>query len=164
MKLDAMKRQGQRTDLTCAPVGHKLESPKSRDIVAAESGDSKSQIQRYIRLTNLIPELLNMVDENKIALRPAVELSYLSETEQNALKDAIESDDCTPSHAQAIKLRKFAEDGKLNADVILSIMDPKEIRAELGIMRDVAGTITADMNRQFADHEKYTKNRDNGAR
>ncbi len=90
MKLDAMKRQGERTDLTCAPTGHKLENPKSRDIVAAESGDSKSQIQRYIRLTNLVPELLDMVDNTvlkekgtlQMALRPAVELSYLPENEQ----------------------------------------------------------------------------------
>ena len=92
MKLDAMKRQGQRTDLTCAPVGHKLENPKSRDIVAAESGDSKNQIQRYIRLTNLLPELLDMVDNSvlkekdklQMALRPAVELSYLTGDEQRS--------------------------------------------------------------------------------
>ena len=126
MKLEALKRQGQRTDLTCGPVGHKLDGKKSREIVAGDANESARQVSRYIRLTNLIPELLNMVDENKIALRPAVELSYLSETEQNALKDAIESEDCTPSHAQAIKLRKFAEDGKLNPDVILSIMQEEK--------------------------------------
>ena len=134
MKLDAMKRQGERTDLTCAPTGHKLENPKSRDIVAAESGDSKSQIQRYIRLTNLVPELLDMVDNTvlkekgtlQMALRPAVELSYLPENEQNALLEVMESEDCTPSHAQAIKMRDFSEKGKLNADVILSIMQEEK--------------------------------------
>ncbi len=134
MKLDAMKRQGERTDLTCAPTGHKLENPKSRDIVAAESGDSKSQIQRYIRLTNLVPELLDMVDNTvlkekgtlQMALRPAVELSYLPENEQNALLEVMESEDCTPSHAQAIKIRDFSEKGKLNPDVILSIMQEEK--------------------------------------
>ena len=134
MKLDAMKRQGERTDLTCAPVGHKLENPKSRDIVAAESGDSKSQIQRYIRLTNLVPELLDMVDNTvlkekgtlQMALRPAVELSYLPENEQNALLEVMEGEDCTPSHAQAIKIRDFSEKGKLNPDVILSIMQEEK--------------------------------------
>jgi ParB family chromosome partitioning protein len=134
MKLDAMKRQGERTDLTCAPTGHKLENPKSRDIVAAESGDSKSQIQRYIRLTNLVPELLDMVDNTvlkekgtlQMALRPAVELSYLSKDEQNALLEVMESEDCTPSHAQAIKIRDFSEKGKLNPNVILSIMQEEK--------------------------------------
>ena len=134
MKLDAMKRQGERTDLTCAPTGHKLENPKSRDIVAAESGDSKSQIQRYIRLTNLVPELLDMVDNTvlkekgtlQMALRPAVELSYLPENEQNALLEVMESEDCTPSHAQAIKIRDFSEKGKLNPNVILSIMQEEK--------------------------------------
>lgn len=134
MKLDAMKRQGERTDLTCAPTGHKLENLKSRDIVAAESGDSKSQIQRYIRLTNLTPELLDMVDNSvlkekgqlQMALRPAVELSYLSENEQNALLEAMESEDCTPSHAQAIKIRDFSEKGKLNPAVIQSILQEEK--------------------------------------
>lgn len=122
MKLDAMKRQGQRTDLTCAPVGHKWDNAKSRDIIAAESGDSKSQIQRYIRLTELIPEILQIVDDGKIALRPAVELSYLTEKEQHALHDAMSLEDCTPSHAQAIKMRQFSKEGRLDPNVILSIM------------------------------------------
>ena len=126
MKLDAMKRQGQRVDLTCATPLHKLNGKKSRDILAEQSGESHEQIRKYIRLTNLIPPLLDMVDENKIALRPAVELSYLSETEQHDLQEAIASEDCTPSHAQAIKMRKFAEGGKLSADVILSIMQEEK--------------------------------------
>ena len=134
MKLDALKRQGQRTDLTCAPVAHKLKGVKSRDIVAEQAGESKDQIRRYIRLTNLTPELLDMVDNSvlkekgtlQMALRPAVELSYLPENEQNALLEVMESEDCTPSHAQAIKIRDFSEKGKLNPDVILSIMQEEK--------------------------------------
>ncbi len=134
MKLDALKRQGQRTDLTCAPVAHKLKGVKSRDIVAEQAGESKDQIRRYIRLTNLTPELLDMVDNSvlkekgqlQMALRPAVELSYLSKDEQNALLEVMEGEDCTPSHAQAIKMRDFSEKGKLNADVILSIMQEEK--------------------------------------
>ena len=122
MKLDAMKRQGQRTDLTCEPVAHKLKGIKSRDMLAEQVGESKDTIRRYIRLTELIPPILDMVDEGKIAMRPAVELSYLPKEQQQALFDTMELEDCTPSHAQAIKMRKFAEDGKLNEDVILSIM------------------------------------------
>ena len=127
MKLDAMKRQqGERTDLTCDPVGHKLSGARSVEVLATNTNDSKTQIQRYIRLTSLAPELLSLVDENKIAMRPAVELSYLSPDEQAALRETMESEDCTPSHAQAIKMRKFAAEGKLNPDVILSIMQEEK--------------------------------------
>lgn len=130
MKLDAMKRQGQRTDLTCATVGHKLKGVKSRDILAENSGDSRETIRRYIRLTELIPQILEMVDNTvlkesevlQIAMRPAVELSYLPKKQQETLYETMQSEDCTPSHAQAIKMRRFAEAGKLNQDVILSIM------------------------------------------
>ena len=122
MKLDAMKRQGQRTDLTCEPLAHKLRGVKSRDVLAEQVGESKDQIRRYIRLTELITPILDMVDEGKIAMRPAVELSYLPKEQQQVLFDTMEQENCTPSHAQAIKMRKFAEAGKLNADVILSIM------------------------------------------
>lgn len=121
MKLDAMKRQGQRTDLTSTPVGQKF-SKYSVEILGDAVGESRSQIQRYIRLTELIPSVLDMVDEGKIAMRPAVELSYLPKQQQQELFDTMELEDCTPSHAQAIKLRKFAEAGKLDGDVILSIM------------------------------------------
>ena len=123
MKLDAMKRQGQRTDLTSSPVGTKLRADEQ---IALESGDSRNQVHRFIRLTHLIPELLDMVDENKIALRPAVELSYLAEKEQRLLYEEIGYSDCTPSHAQAIKMRKFAEQGQLNAEVISSIMQEEK--------------------------------------
>lgn len=119
MRLDAMKRQqGERTDLTSAPV----EQKSSREILAENSPDSHAQIQRYIRLTNLEPELLQMVDEGKIAMRPAVELSYLNDIEQQDLVPAMELADATPSHAQAIKMRKFSQEGKLTPEVIESIM------------------------------------------
>lgn len=126
MKLDAMKRQGHRTDLTCATPLHKLDGKKSREILAEQTGESHEQIRKYIRLTELIPELLDMVDENKIALRPAVELSYLAEKEQRLLYEEIGYSDCTPSHAQAIKMRKFAEQGQLTAEVISSIMQEEK--------------------------------------
>ena len=126
MKLDAMRRQqGTRTDLTSVPVGQKL-GQTSREALADKSPDSNTQIQRYIRLTNLTPELLALVDENKIAMRPAVELSYLSPDEQTALHETMDSEDCTPSHAQALKMRKFSQEGKLSADVILSIMQEEK--------------------------------------
>ena len=125
MKLEAMKRQGQRTDLTSTPMEPKL-STRSNEQLAAESPDSRAQIQRFIRLTHLIPELLDMVDENKIALRPAVELSYLAEKEQRLLYEEIGYSDCTPSHAQAIKMRKFAEQDQLTAEVISSIMQEEK--------------------------------------
>ena len=120
MKMDAMKRQGQRTDLTCAPMEHKLE--RTRDIIAEESGESREQVRRYIRLTELIPELLTMVDEEKIAFRPAVELSYLTRDEQTDLLETIESEDCTPSLAQAIRMKNLSKVGKLDMDTIFAIM------------------------------------------
>lgn len=120
MRLEAVKRQGQRTDLTLSPVGTKLE--RSSDELTAETGDSRNQIHRYIRLTHLIPPLLDLVDAGKIAFRPAVELSYLTEEEQNGLLDSISSEQSTPSLAQALKMKEFSQDGRLNADVILSIM------------------------------------------
>lgn len=126
MKLDAMKRQGQRTDLTCATAGHKLKGVKSRDILAENSGDSRETIRRYIRLTELIPPILEMVDNAvikdkdvlQIAMRPAVELSYLKKEQQAILNEIMRSEDCTPSHAQAIKMRQFSEQGRLSEDVI----------------------------------------------
>lgn len=134
MKLDAMKRQGYRSDLTSDPLGWKSDGKESAGIVGKEGGDSQTQVRRYIRLTNLIPELLQLVDNSvlnekdtlKMALRPAVELSYLTKDEQAALHKTIDSEDCTPSHAQAIKMRKFSADGKLNPDVMLSIMQEEK--------------------------------------
>ena len=124
MKLDAMKRkQGERTDLTSAPMVQKL---TSRELLAEKSGDSHEQVRRYIRLTELTPDLLKMVDEGKIAFRPAVELSYLSKEEQTSLLMTMESEVCTPSLAQAIKIKKFSQEGRLNDDVILSILSEEK--------------------------------------
>lgn len=119
MRLEAMNRQGQRTDLTSRPVVEKL---GSADSLGTAQGDSGRQVQRYIRLTHLIPPLLDLVDAGKIAFRPAVELSYLTEEEQNGLLDSINSEQSTPSLAQALKMKEFSQNGRLNADVILSIM------------------------------------------
>ncbi len=136
MKLDAMKRQGQRTDLSSPPLVEKLsgKAALSTAQIGKSAGDSHEQVRRFVRLTNLIPEILEMVDNSvlkekgtlQMALRPAVELSYLPENEQNALLEVMESEDCTPSHAQAIKIRDFSEKGKLNPDVILSIMQEEK--------------------------------------
>lgn len=124
MKLDAMKRkQGERTDLTSAPMVQKL---TSRELLAEKSGDSHEQVRRYIRLTELTPDLLQIVDDGKIAFRPAVELSYLTKEEQASLHEAMESEDCTPSLAQAIKIKKFSQEGRLNDDVILSILSEEK--------------------------------------
>lgn len=128
MKLDAMRRQGQRTDLTSTPVVEKLKGKDalSSAIVGKASGDSYEQVRRFIRLTNLIPEILDMVDDGRIAFRPAVELSYLAEQEQCALYDTMGREDCTPSLAQAIKMKAFSRDGKLTDAVILSIMEEEK--------------------------------------
>ena len=123
MKLEAMKRQGQRTDLTSPRVGGKLsERRESADVVGEKSGDSREQVRRFIRLTELHPELLQLVDSGRIKFSPAVYLSYLQKEEQAALLDAIQSEDATPSVAQAIKMKQFSEDGKLTPEVIQSIM------------------------------------------
>ena len=133
MKLDALKQQGKRLDLTSDPPGPKL-GYRSNEELAASSPDSTTQIKRYIRLTALIPEILEMVDNSvlkekdklQIALRPAVELSYLTQQEQRDLNETMQTEDRTPSHAQAIKMRKFSEDGRLNMDVIFSIMQEEK--------------------------------------
>ena len=126
MRLDAMKRQGQRTDLTCDPLGHKLEGTKSVMLLADKSDDSKTQIQRYVRLTNLVPELLEFVDQGRIKMRPAVELSYLDEDCQRDVVDEIDMNDATPSHDQTIRMRKFFEEGKLTTEVIQAIMSEEK--------------------------------------
>lgn len=126
MRLEAMKRQGRRTDLTCAPLEHKLSGRRSRDILADEIGESKEQIRRYIRLTFLIPDLLEFVDEGKMKLRPAVEVSYLSHDEQEHLLDAMGAQAATPSHAQAIKLKRYSKEGSLTPALIRSIMEEEK--------------------------------------
>lgn len=136
MKLEAMNRQGQRTDLTCAQLGHKLSGVKSRDILAEQIGESKNQISRYIRLTELNPSILEMVDEKRIAFNSAVELSYLAEKEQQNLYDTMQSEGCVPSLSQAQRMKKLSQDGKLSADVIYSILTEVEsIKKEKLIIR-----------------------------
>ena len=127
MRLEAMKRQaGRPSKENLRPLGTNLVGIRSDELVAKESTDSARQIQRYIRLTYLIPELLELVDNGKMALRPAVELSYLPENEQQTLLETIQCEECTPSYAQAMKLRKFSQEGKLNEDVALSIMQEEK--------------------------------------
>ena len=123
MRLEAMKRQGQRTDLTSSPVETKL---RSTEQIAQTVSDSRAQIDRFIRLTELIPELLQMVDDGKIAMRPAVELSYLTKKEQQWLAEAIDYADCTPSHTQAIRMRAFSKDGNLGPHVIENILNEEK--------------------------------------
>ena len=123
MKIEALKRQGNRSDLTSTPLVSKF---RTNEILAQEAGESRETIRRYIRLTELIPEILEMVDDKKISMRPAVELSYLPKEEQEILYDTMESEACTPSHAQAIKIRKFSAEGRLNEDVLLSIMSEEK--------------------------------------
>lgn len=125
MKLEAMKRQAGRPK-NSAPLEPNLKGTRSNEELAASSPDSRSQIQRYIRLTELIPPVLDMVDSGKIAFRPAVELSYLSKEQQQSLYDTMECEDCTPSLAQAIKMKEFSRDGKLTEEVILSIMQEEK--------------------------------------
>ena len=123
MKLEAMKRQGQRSDLTSTPL---VSKSRSNEELGQKNGDSREQVRRFIRLTELIPSVLDMVDSGKIAFRPAVELSYLSKEQQQSLYDTMECEDCTPSLAQAIKMKEFSRDGKLTAEVILSIMQEEK--------------------------------------
>ena len=128
LKMDALSRQGQRTDLTSTQVGRKLESA---EMIGEQCGESKNQVRRYIRLTELIPEILRMVDAGKIALTPAVELSYLTRQEQQDLLETMESEDCTPSLSQAVQLKKLSQSGELNMDKIFEILrEPKANQQE----------------------------------
>ena len=128
LKMDAMSRQGQRTDLTSTQVGRKLETA---EIIGEQSGESRNQVRRYIRLTELIPQILSMVDAGKIALTPAVELSYLTKQEQQDLLETMESEDCTPSLSQAVQLKKLSQSGELNMDKIFEILrEPKANQQE----------------------------------
>ena len=126
LKLEAMKRQGARTDLTCSPVGNKLKGLKSSQELAEQVGESKNQIFRYIRLTELTPALLEMVDEKLMSFRPAVEVSYLTKEEQEQLVESINLNECTPSLAQALRLKQFSQDGQLNAEKIEEIMSEEK--------------------------------------
>ena len=144
MKLEAVKRQGARTDLTSGQLGPKLESHRSNALVAEQAGESVKQLQRFIRLTELIPPLLDMVDERKIAFNPAVELSYLKPEEQGELLDAMDSEQATPSLSQAQRLKKFSMEGHLSIDVMRAIMS-EEKKGELDRI-----TLTGDkVNKYF---------------
>ena len=137
MRLEAMNRQGQRSDLTSSPLDNKLKGTTSAQQVSKNSGDSQPQIYRFIRLTELVPEILQMVDEKQIAFRPAVEISYLAEEQQYTLLEAMSYNDATPSLAQAIKMKKFNQDGKLTDEVIQSIMEEeKPNQKEKPVFRD----------------------------
>ena len=122
MKLEALKNQGARSDLTCGQIGHKLNGAKARDIVADESGDNARNVQRFIRLTNLVPELLDMVDEKKIAFNPAVELSYLDESQQRAFLEAMNDTQNAPSLSQAQQLKKMAQQGEFSYEKAFDVM------------------------------------------
>lgn len=138
MKLEAIKHQGQRNDLTCGQVAHKL---KSRDILAEEAGESEKQIRRYIRLTNLVKPILDLVDEQRIAFSPAVELSYLTKQEQAELWDIMQSEDCTPSFSQAVRMKKLSQSVQLSPEKILEIMSEEKanqkerVRLEVNAIR-----------------------------
>lgn len=153
MKLEAMKRQGQRTDLTSAQLGRKLEGKESREILAEQVGESKNQISRYIRLTELTPSILEMVDDKQIAFNPAVELSYLAEEEQQALYETMQSEDCTPSLAQAQRMKKLSQDGRLNVDVIFSILTEEKPnqKEKIAIQRE---RIDRFFPREFTEKQK----------
>lgn len=126
MKLDAIKRQGARRDLTCTQVGYKSDGKKSVQVVAEEAGESRSQIQRYVRLNDLSPQLQQMVDDKKIAMTPAVEISYLKPEEQELLVETIESEQATPSLSQAQRMKKLSQSGKLDEDTMLGIMSEEK--------------------------------------
>ena len=143
MKLEAMNHQGERMDLTCSQVGNKSAGKKSSELLAEQVGQSKNQIFRYIRLTELIPELLDMVDERKIALNPAYELSFLKKEEQVDLLDAMDSEQATPSLSQAQRLKKFSQEGHLSIDVMRAIMG-EEKKSDLDKV-----TFTSDTLRKY---------------
>ena len=149
MKLDAMKHQGERVDLTSSQVGTKL---RADELLAQQAGSSRNQVQRYIRLTELIPELLDMVDERKIALNPAYELSFLKKEEQVDLLDAMDSEQATPSLSQAQRLKKFSQEGHLNIDVMRAIMG-EEKKSDLDKV-----TFTSDTLRKYFP-KSYTPQR-----
>ena len=126
MRLEAMRRQGERTDLTCVQSEHKLKGRKSRDVLAEELGVSSGKVRRYIRLTHLVPEMLDLVDEGRMRMLPAVEVSYLSRREQETLLDAMRENACTPSHSQALKMKRFSQEGELGEALIRSIMEEEK--------------------------------------
>lgn len=179
MRLEAMKRQGQRTDLTSRPMGEKLKNKRAGEVLGEAVGESERQVQRFIRLTNLVPEMLDLVDDKKIAMRPAVEISYLTPEEQMDLADAIEAEQCTPSHDQTLRMKRFSQEGKLTKEAINAIMsEEKPNQKEKSPFRDsrisnaIPKAIPKEQQLQFVIKaiEHYTlflqrsRNRDRGAR
>lgn len=180
MRLEAMKRIGGRPSKeNGAPVEHPYLGQKSRDVLAEEVGESREQIRRFIRLTNLIPEMLDLVDDKKIAMRPAVEISYLSPEEQLNLADAIDAEQCTPSHEQTLRMKRFSQEGKLTKEAIEAIMsEEKPNQREKSPFRDsrisnaIPKAIPKEQQCEFVIKaiEHYTlflqrsRNRDRGAR
>ena len=168
MRLEAMKRQGQRTDLTLSPVGTKL---RTADELAQECGDSRNQIHRYVRLTNLVPELLEFVDEGRIKMRPAVELSYLDEDCQRDVVDEIDLNDATPSHDQTIRMRKLFNEGNLTTEAIHAVMSEEKpnqrekivLRGDRGrqlIPKNIPVSQTEDFVCKALEHyNKFLRNR-----
>ena len=176
MRLEAMKRQGQRTDLTSSPLETKL---RATEQIALDVGESRAQIDRFIRLTNLIPAMLDLVDDKKIAMRPAVEISYLTPEEQMNLADAIDAEQCTPSHDQTLRMKRFSQEGKLTKEAIEAIMsEEKPNQREKSPFRDsrisnaIPKAIPKEQQCEFVIKaiEHYTlflqrsRNRDRGAR
>ena len=176
MRLEAMKRQGQRSDLTSDPVGPKSGNYRSNVALSEETNESATQIKRYIRLTELVPELLEFVDEGRIKMRPAVELSYLDEDCQRDVVEEIDLNDATPSHAQTIKMRKFFDEGKLTTEVISSIMsEEKPNQREKIVLRGdrvrqlIPKSVPLNQTEEFVckaleHYNRFLKNRDRDSR
>lgn len=151
-----MNRQGKRTDLTSNPLGGKLQGRESAGIVGEQLGDSQTQVRRYIRLTELIPELLNMVDEGQIAMRPAVEISYLPKELQEELLENMEIEACTPSHDQAMRMKGLFKQGKLTPEVISAIMqEEKPNQREKVILRDERTIKLLPRDLPVSEREEY---------
>lgn len=156
MRLEAMKRQGKRTDLTSVPLAQKLEGMTSREILGKEVGESQDQVRRYIRLTELIPEILELVDEGQIAMRPAVEISYLPKELQEELLENIEIEACTPSHDQAMRMKGLFKQGKLTPEVISAIMqEEKPNQREKVILRDERTIKLLPRDLPVSEREEY---------
>lgn len=156
MRLEAMKRQGKRTDLTSVPLAQKLEGMTSREILGKEVGESQDQVRRYIRLTELIPEILEMVDEGQIAMRPAVEISYLPKELQEELFENMEIEACTPSHDQAMRMKGLFKQGKLTPEVISVIMqEEKPNQREKVILRDERTIKLLPRDLPVSEREEY---------
>ncbi len=156
MRLEAISRQGKRTDLTSNPLEGKLNGKESAQILGEQSGDSSTQVRRYIRLTNLVAELLELVDEGRIKMRPAVELSYLDEESQRDVVEQIDINDCTPSHDQTIRMRKMYDSGKLTAEAVEAIMsEEKPNQRERIVLRGDRVRSLIPKNVQLKDTEDY---------